>query len=52
MFYMRCTPRYIARGGVTCSDLGIYLAIFEVIKVQPDELATVRVKLVGCSDRR
>jgi len=40
------------RGGFTCSDLAIYLAIFEVIKVQPSELATVRVKLVGCSDRR
>jgi len=40
------------RGGFSCSDLAIYLAIFEVIKVQPGELATVRVKLVGCSDRR
>jgi hypothetical protein len=40
------------RGGFSCSDLAIYLAIFEVIKVQPSELATVRVKLVGCSDRR
>ena len=44
--------RKIWRSWFTFSDLAIYLAIFEVIKVQPDELATIRVKLVGCSDRR